>query len=449
MKIIDLLVMSITNLWKRKLRTVLTVLGVVIGITSIVVMVALGNGLKSQMMEDISKYSSMTQITVSEGSRYSEDGSEQEPKYLDDSLVEQIMNMEHVTDVRPELNMYIILKSGSYMNQVRLRGVSVNAMKNMKFELADGEIPESQDELKFLYGYMVPAQFYNEKTYSSPYYENGEVPVNVMNDSVFVVFDTDAYFSSGGMNGDSDSQIKPPKKYIIETSGIFAGDLNDWVPDSTDVFCEINALKKQLKQIFKKKQIPNQPLTKKGKPYDEIFYSQIVVQADKMENVAEITKKINDLGYYAYNDAEWIEQQSQQFNTIQMVLGAIGAVSLLVAAIGITNTMMMSIYERTKEIGVMKVLGCDIKNIQALFLMEAGFIGLVGGIIGLGFSYGLGELINSLVRASDLGYDRICVIPLWLPPLSILFAIVIGMIAGFLPSLRAMRLSPLAAIRNE
>ena len=115
---------------------------------------------------------------------------------------------------------------------------------------------------------------------------------------------------------------------------------------------------------------------------------------------------------------------------------------------------MMSIYERTKEIGVMKVLGCDIRNIQGLFLMEAGFIGFIGGVVGVGFSYTLSFVINGLMASSGMGDSmgitgEICRIPLWLSPLAIVFAIVIGMIAGFIPSLRAMRLSPLAAIRNE
>lgn len=102
----------------------------------------------------------------------------------------------------------------------------------------------------------------------------------------------------------------------------------------------------------------------------------------------------------------------------------------------------------------MKVLGCDIRNIQGLFLMEAGFIGFIGGVVGVGFSYVLSLVINGLVAGSDATANMgitgaICRIPLWLNPLAIVFAIVIGMIAGFIPSLRAMRLSPLAAIRNE
>ena len=87
---------------------------------------------------------------------------------------------------------------------------------------------------------------------------------------------------------------------------------------------------------------------------------------------------------------------------IQADLGGIGAVYLLVAAIGIANTMMMSIYERTKEIGVLKVLGCSLKTIRNMFLIEAGFIGFIGGIIGLILSLLVSVLINQFLAATFL-----------------------------------------------
>ena len=167
-----------------------------------------------------------------------------------------------------------------------------------------------------------------------------------------------------------------------------------------------------------------------------------------MENVQEIQKAIQDMGYGASSNAEWMQQTKDQMKMIQLVLGGIGAVSLFVAAIGIANTMMMSIYERTKEIGVMKVLGCDMRNIQAMFLMEAADIGLVGGIVGLGISYLISMIINKVVAASG-NMSSLSYIPLWLAGASVIFAVVIGMAAGYFPSKRAMKLSPLAAIRNE
>ena len=121
------------------------------------------------------------------------------------------------------------------------------------------------------------------------------------------------------------------------------------------------------------------------------------------------------------------------------------------AAIGIANTMMMSIYERTKEIGVMKVIGCGLKNIRQMFLLEAAFIGLAGGIIGNILSFIISAVINTLLASSGaMGISgNISYIPVWLLLTSIGFAVLVGTAAGYFPAGRAMRLSPLAAIRNE
>lgn len=453
MKLSDLLLMSISNLWKRKLRTVLTVLGVVIGITSIVVMMALGNGLKESMMESISNYSSITQITVNSERSWNSDGKQQEEIRLDDALVQELSSMEHVVGVYPKLTVSVLAKSGKYISWMNLCGMTQEGLASLKLPVGQGELPKEGGELTLFYGSSVLTDFYIEKTGIYPYWEKQEVPdIDLMESPIFIIFDTDAYWSSKNSGSDPDTPVtKAPKKYLVKTSGVMEGEPGEWTMNSSNVYCDMEALKIQLKRVFKKNPIPGQPTRKNGKPYNELFYTELVVQVDEMENVQALTTMLQDQGYNAYSDAEWIQSQTEQMNTIQLVLGAIGAVSLLVAAIGITNTMMMSIYERTKEIGVMKVLGCDIRNIQALFLMEAGFIGFIGGIVGIIFSYGLSIVINSLLGASQvMGMTGdICRIPGWLPLLAVLFAIVIGMIAGFLPSLRAMRLSPLAAIRNE
>lgn len=459
MRFFDLLLMSVSNLWKRKLRTVLTVLGVVIGVTSIVVMVALGNGLKESMLENYESYTSMTQIQVySGGGYYSSSGSSQdEEKRLDDALINELLSMEHVEAVYPRLNVSAIAKTGIYAGYLDIYGVTQEDFQNMNIMVGQGTLPDSQDELKFFYGNNVLTNFYVEKTYEYTYWDTGEAPdVDLMNDPIFIIFDMDAYWSAqGGGTNEDGTPIKQPKKYIIEACGQMEGELGTWENNySQSVLCDIDALKTELKRIFRNKAIPGQPTRKNGKPYNELFYSQLVVQVDDMENVTALTNVINDMGYNASSSAEWIQSDMDTMNTIQAVLGAIGAVAMLVAAISIANTMMMSIYERTKEIGVMKVLGCDIHNIQALFLMEAGFIGFIGGVVGVGFSYLLSFIINTLMTSSDAGASMgitgaICRIPVWLSPIAVFFAIIVGMVAGFLPSLRAMRLSPLAAIRNE
>lgn len=117
------------------------------------------------------------------------------------------------------------------------------------------------------------------------------------------------------------------------------------------------------------------------------------------------------------------------------------------------NTMMMSIYERTREIGVMKVLGCDMGNIGTLFLLEAGYIGFFGGLVGVLISYGVSLIINRFTaNMGELGMEAsggLSYIPPWLALVGLGFAVLVGVISGFFPARRAMRLSPLAAIRNE
>lgn len=130
-----------------------------------------------------------------------------------------------------------------------------------------------------------------------------------------------------------------------------------------------------------------------------------------------------------------------------MVLGAIGAISLVVAAIGITNTMVMAIYERTREIGIMKVIGASLRDIKLLFLTEAAFIGCAGGILGIVVSFATSKFVNFI--AMQQGSDMSSSIPIWLYLGAIGFATVIGVLSGYLPAKRAMKLSALSAIKTE
>ena len=458
MKFLDLLRMSSSSLWKRKVRTILTVLGVVIGTASIVVMVSLGLGLSKATMEQVEESGGLTTIRVYEAygdamyvgggvAATDSDGGNTQPKRLDDELVEIIRAMPHVEIVSPVLNMGVLAQKGNYQCYLNLQGMSIEALEKMNIELADGELPKEGDTLKFIYGNMVLQDFSNQKT-GEGYWSTGELPnIDLMNDTLFIIFDTDAYYQSQW--NDSDTPVKPPKKYVIEAGGIVAGAIDEYNQHSWSTYCDVEALKKQLKRSFKGKAIPGQPTTASGKPYKELYYNNLYVSVDSMDNVQEVQEAISMLGYQASSNAEWIKSEQEQMGYIQAVLGGIGAVSLFVAAIGITNTMMMSIYERTKEIGIMKVLGCDLRNIQGMFLLEAGYIGFIGGVIGLLLSLLISLIINKVVETAGFGMSTLSYIPLWLAVLSIIFAVFIGMLAGFFPALRAMKLSPLAAIRNE
>ena len=187
-----------------------------------------------------------------------------------------------------------------------------------------------------------------------------------------------------------------------------------------------------------------------GRPLKRFTYPEAQVFVDDVKNVEDVQAAIQDMGYEAQSNKEFIDQMKKSFAVAQAVLGGIGAISLLVAAIGIANTMMMSIYERTKEIGVIKVLGCDMRDIRRMFLLEAGYIGLLGGVIGNLLSFLASRIINVVAKGvPGVGETAISVIPPWLAALSTVFAIFIAMLAGFFPARRAMKLSPLAAISNE
>ena len=445
MKFLDLLRMSSSNLWKRKVRTILTVLGVVIGVAAIVVMISLGLGLSRSLTAQYESYGSLTQVTVQEPWNISSD---EEQKRLDDKLVAEIEAMDHVESVYPVMSLNALAKCGGYEGYLQIQALPKKAFEDMNIDVGEGRLPGQDEELTFFYGCQVLQNFSSKN--GQDYWSTGVLPdIDLMRDPIFTIFDTDAYYQSQGTQQEGMTPVEPPKKYLIPVCGVEASNEEGYSQYGWYTYCDIDMLIPELKRIFKNKVIPGQPSTKTGKPYKEIFYNELRVNVDDMDHVLEIQNYLTDMGYEAYSNAEWLESEQKTMGYIQAVLGGIGAVSLLIAAIGITNTMMMSIYERTKEIGVMKVLGCDLRNIRSLFLMEAGFIGLIGGGIGLVLSYLISAVINRVVASASEYMQGISYIPFWLAGLSLVFAVLVGMISGFFPARRAMRLSPLAAIRNE
>ncbi|MCI8293040.1 MAG: ABC transporter permease [Hespellia sp.] len=471
MRWIDLLRMSSSNLKRRKLRTFLTVLGVVIGVASIVVMVSLGLGLKQSLYRELEQSGGLTGITVSGkevGSSmiyYSDDDGEESNKYITDETIQELQELEHVKCVSPTLEMSSILLKGNYYGYIQLMGLPREelARQNMKMVPGSSLPKENSASLDLVIGNGIPTMFY-EKGTNRGYWDTQELPdIDFMNDSMFLVLDQDAYFSSqssglnvgdtgeGSGDGSGATSQKPPKKYVVHASGMVDGGVDVYTANYYYVYCDIDVLKSMLKKEYAGRVIPGQPSTKTGKPYRFFAYSSAKIQADNMENVEELSRTIQNMGYRVSTNAEYMESAQKELVMVEAVLGGIGAISLLVAAIGIANTMMMSIYERTKEIGVIKVLGCSLKNIKQMFLLEAAYIGFAGGLVGNILSFLLSGIINMLTgNGSAMGLDGdISYIPLWLVAVSMLFAIFVGMAAGYFPALRAMRLSPLAAIRNE
>ncbi len=462
----DLFSMSFASLRRRKLRSVLTILGVVIGIASIVIMISLGLGMSRQAMEQIDEYGGIKTVNISEGSSSDSSSDRKAVEYkLDDALVERISKMDHVEIVSPVLEFDCVIKDGRYTYRGwGCQAYRLDALRDMGWDFDEGGWPEDGDELKFVYGNLYQVRFYSDSGNDS-YWDTGVLPdVNVMKDSLFMVFDTEAYdsYRSGNQeqeipmvieeesipadDAEDKKTISPPKRYMIPSAGVLFGnhgDENYWRDYTGCVYCDIEPLLKLLKREFRGRVIPGQPTKKNGSAYRDIYYSRIYVKLDDYNYVKDFQREIQDLGYETSSNTEWIEETQQQARSMQAMLGGIGAISLLVAAIGIANTMMMSIYERTKEIGIFKVLGCDLKDIGAQFLIEAALIGLIGGILGNVLSIIAMFVINAVTDA------KTSVIPVWLALLGLFFAVLIGTISGFFPARRAMRLSALHALRNE
>ena len=468
MKFIDLLLMSLGNLSRRKMRTVLTILGVLIGTTSVVTMISLGIGLNELTFESIDKSVSLKSIEVYPMSIYGMDGAQQSKDvYIKDETINKLKGLEHVESVSPMLELDgVTLKQGVYEASVTITGVSDEYLENMK--LAFGTKPSHNDkELKLAVGKSLTERFYNVKTKKAFAYTNDIkdlADIDYKKGTFFIVYpNPEQTTPKGNSSSNSDAPTSegtaeaPVKKYIANISGVEAGEgeqVGDYESNtmySSGVYANVDVLISTLRRIYGKNPIPGQPVYKNGKPYSYIIYNKAIVNVDSIDNVVKVQKLIKEMGFEAMAEMEWLQQSQNQTKTMQATLGGIGAVSLFVAAIGIANTMMMSIYERTKEIGIMKVLGCDMNRIRDMFLIESGFIGLFGGVSGVVLSYIVAFIINKLGVAEVFFYmtGDLARIPLWLAAVAIVFAVIVGMLAGALPARRAMSLSPLAALRNE
>lgn len=464
---IDLLRMSSSNLKRRKLRTFLTVLGVVIGTASIVVMISLGLGMQESLYREVEQSGGLTTIKVTGvqagDSMYSYSDSDEEAstKYIDDKAIKQFADLEHVSIASPVYEMSVIMLKGAYEGWGQLVAMTPEGLQSKNIPLGEGTLPKTNSsQLELVYGNGIITMF-NEKGTGNGYYETGELPdINLAKDSMFLILDQDTYYNSqengfgDASSGGDDTQQTVPKrvqKHVVRASGVVEGDPEEYNANYYSIYCDLNTLKQILKKEFSGRVIPGQPSRKSGKPYKEFYYSSAQIRIDDIDNVDSVANEIRSMGYNVETNAEYLDSMKSQFAIVQAVLGGIGAVSLLVAAIGIANTMMMSIYERTKEIGVIKVLGCSLKNIKQMFLLEAAFIGLIGGFVGNLLSFLMSAVINFLTgHGAAMGFDgNISYIPPWLVLLSMGFAVLVGVAAGYFPALRAMKLSPLAAIRNE
>lgn len=453
MKTIDVLGISFGNFRRRKLRSFLTVAGVVIGTASIVVMMSLGIAINESFSASYANMGSVTKINVNPS--WNESG--QQTGKLDDELVEQLSQLDGVKFVSPTINISGKFVSGRYDGYPSLTGVDLSKAEELGLKFEYGGIDTeamanaNSKTLNVIYGGQAAYQFNKRNNRGGGMYisygygyggDTGEVAgpeLDLTDPATRVRYTFDYGYGSDNSGG---SERKSPL-YTVKTMGVLASDNGD---NDYNALIDIEVAKK-----LKIAQLKYNGAT--GSALRDINYDSVGVFAESMDEVAGLIEVIQGMGYQAWGIGSMIGELQQQMGMIQALLGAIGAVSLLVAAIGIANTMVMSIYERTREIGIMKVIGCYLKDIQAMFLFEAGFIGLFGGIVGVAISYALSFAMNSLAAGGGgvmigIGGSKISSIPPWLALLAMGFSILVALVSGFFPSRRAMKLSALEAMRN-
>ncbi len=457
MKWKDMIGMSLSNLFKRKVRTLLTVAGVIIGTCAIVVMVSFGIGINESMN---TMMEGMGDLTIVQINNYNQTP---ESTPLDDDMIAKIEAIPHVVAVTPVYTLdwnAVTINSGKYAYQGQIYGVNMKSLADFGYTVQEGSLPgDDFEENMILFGWSALYNFYNTKKTSNNMIfaqpdATGTIPdpyVDPMKDELELVINE----MQGNLDEGTSTTTASKKQKPIELKciGVMGDDWSRNPPPGYAVFMDVSFAKKLQEQYNK---INDVDTTNTKSSYDNVS-----VKAESVEYVAEVEEAIQALGFADTYSMESIRKPlEQQMSTIQMILGGLGAISLLVAALGITNTMIMSIYERTREIGVMKVLGCVVGNIRTMFLVEAGTIGFMGGILGLAFSYGISFAINSFAAAGNsisLGGivgvgvtgSNVSIIPVWLAFGALVFATMIGLISRFYPANRAVKISALTAIKQE
>ena len=415
--------MCFTNMKQRGIRTFLTILGVVIGVISIVSMLAIGMGVQKVMVAEVESMGSITEITV-----YGMTEGKRKDKMLTERTMEQMADLEHVTMVYPTLTPAEGMEYEKYTGWSQLIGVPQSYLE--KLEVADGELPQegtAKPEL-FVGGYALEI-FYNEETGTTYGEVNGEdeEKMNLTGQNITV------QFNLGG---------EETAKQRLKVAGMAK-------KASYEVYCNIEVLKKYLKRIAKNGVIPGQPTKENGESYDEWIYDSVIVEVDSMEHVDKVMEQLQDRGFKTDNYKEALDSMQKQLKMIQILLGGIGMIALIVAVIGIGNTMTTAVYDRISEIGILKVLGCDPDELLFMFLLESGILGGIGGLVGILASYGVSELlVNKLVvRLLEMEKGtQLSVIPVWLSVSAFFFAVILGLIAGYFPAKWAAKLKPIKAV---
>lgn len=441
MKLRELISLILLNLNRRKGRVMLTAIGVVIGTAAVVVLVSLAQGLKQNANAQFGNIAEMSQISVYPdwGSQYSQEvtrtGEHTEPPPITQAVIEDIRALPSVKAAIPRVGVYAmtIMKTGKLESWVNIIGIGIDDLSILGMEMASGTFELSRGTV--IMGEEVLKSFYD------PASQTVDEPPLVpdLQDQVVTLELTK------WSEDDSGNYFETKKALKFKVAGIIRSTRSESdysvymsLNDVLDINAWVNG--------------------RRFDPKKDGFDTAIVV-ADDRRNVLNIASQINDMGFMAYTPQKFIEGVNNYFVVLQIIFGGVGGIALLVAAIGIANTMTMAILERTREIGLMKAIGATNQDVLSIFLGESASIGFIGGIGGVLLGLLLGELINIFGSVYMAGQDSgmmggsstgiLATTPLWLILFALLFSTLIGLISGVYPAVQAASLVPVQALKNE
>ncbi len=440
MHISDLVALIFENLNRRKARVALTAVGVVIGTAAVVILVSLGFGLQRNANEQLGNIGDLTRIDVNpiygEGPIVSFGGGGgggfnpgiQQP--INDDALAQFAALPGVSAViaRDYLNGGLLINYGRLEGWGQILGLGAEDVSALGVTAQGGTLALARGTA--VIGYSVPQQFYDPRPRPG---QETPPPPELLDQTLKLTL---IKYSNDG--------VEIRKTVLVKVVGVMAESRgeSDWsIYMSLDDVTAFN-------EWFLGKRINR----------DVDGYTSAIVKVGDVSDVLEVADQINTLGFQAYTPQSFVEGINGFYVVLQFVFGGVGAIALLVAAIGIANTMTMAILERTREIGLMKAVGATNRDVLSVFLGEAAGIGFLGGLGGVAVGWSLGQIINVLVVAYLAGQalqngtppptDAVFT-PAWLPVFSIVFATLIGLISGLYPALRAATLVPVSALKYE
>src|SRR5215211_3355233 len=444
MKPFDLLRLIFGNLSRRKARVALTAIGVVIGTAAVVILVSLAIGLQKNANEQLYGIGDLTQIQVmpsygGEGGPIKVMGGGgggggpaelQQQTLLTNFALNDLRTIPGVESVvaRDYLMAGGLIKYQKMEAGVNIIGIDTADLASLGLEATEGDTELARGTV--IISVMVPNNFYDPKM--RPGQEPPPPPQLYGQQLQMVISKWD------------DQGVETRKNISLRVAGVLKetrGE-SDW-----SIYMPLD----QIKSI-------NEWAMNRRINYNKDGYSQVIVKVAEVDQVLDISEQITGMGFQAFTPQSFVEGINNFYKILQFIFGGVGAIALLVAAIGIANTMAMSILERTREIGLMKAVGATNRDVLGIFLGEAAGIGFLGGLGGVIIGWLAGQGINVIAivylanQASQQGGMPPSVAvytPVWLPLFALIFSTIIGMISGFYPALRAATMIPVIALKYE